>query len=326
MDQNLLAQFTFFVTVLGVLATIIAPRLVSGARIYFTTMEISRIDTDDPTDRLEVKIFHDGAPLTDPVFLLTGAITNTGGKDITKDEFIDPVLVKVGDKAEILSVEASAPDGVNLKVEVVGGTCHAEWSILKPGESIQIKLVGRYPNATFDSDVLRNGVRFIARLRDVKVGLGIRRFIPLTTVLLTSLILLGIMGMTFLLLNAVGRDSWVYRDPTTRVEYAIREPVPPVRERFRACEIEDRVRTNKCRVLSEAEARLMIGASIRDKLKLSINAPIVFTSIAVSLVYAFMLVYVWKLVPRLLRLATAPRFTHPHVSGLDTPSWRRRRN
>lgn len=325
MDQNLLAQFTFVVTVLGVLATVIAPRLASGARIYFTPLEISRIDTEDPTDLLKVKIFHDDVLLTDPVFLITGEITNTGGKDITKHEFIEPVLVRVGREAEILSVDASAPDGVELKVEVVDGACRAEWSILKPGESIEIKLVGRYRSAPFNSDALRDDVRFIARLRDVKVGPGIRRFMPLVTGILTSLITLGVLGATFWLVNAAGLSSWVYRDPATKVAYAIKQPDPPIRERFRACEIENRVITQECSVLSEAEARRMIGASSREKLRPSISGLMILASVAFALLYGFMIDYVLKRVLRPLRLARGLRVAHPHVLGLGAPSGRRRR-
>ena len=130
MPESMVAQISLLVAVLSLIATFIAPRFISGARVFAEAADASRLDTDQPTDRVKVRVFHDEEVIAEAVYVVTLFIENTGGKDVTSAEFIEPVKVSFGTDLEILSAALSGPDGVNASWALAGGVGCIEWSIL----------------------------------------------------------------------------------------------------------------------------------------------------------------------------------------------------
>lgn len=289
MDQGLVTQISLIVAVLGVLGTFIAPRLVASSRIYFEGLDLSRIDSDEPTERIKIQVFHDDELVLDPVFILTGQISNTGSKDVTRAEFVEPTSISLDDNAEILSVDASAPDGVNVEAEVVDGRCRVLWSILKPGETIELKVVARALDEGFDHREALDSVKFVARLRDVKVGPGMKRFLPLGAGLLTSFTLMAFIGGAFFAVNVFGTDRWVFRDPKTQAEFALRETEWPNKADFEACRVKAGKVSGDCRDLTADEARARMATAHRAKMGAEIDKTGVAAGLLAALLYGFAL-------------------------------------
>ena len=303
MDQGLATLIGLIIAVVGVLGTFVAPRLIASSRIYFEALDLSRIDTDEPTERIKIQVFHDDQPVLDPVFLLTGQITNTGSKDITRAEFIEPTALSLDDDAEILSVDSSAPEGVNVIAEIKNGRCQVSWSILKPGEAIELKIVGRALSKHFDQRETLESVKFLARLRDVKTGLGLKRFLPIAVGFIASLVAIGIFGTMLVAVNTLGRDRWVFRDPKTGIEYTVKETEWPAKEDFEICRIHKGKLSIDCDQITTNEARLKLSSSTRARIGRELGGKVIWASLVVATLYGVTISILVKRTLKLLRRA-----------------------
>jgi len=171
LDPNLLTIAAIAVGILGVLATLIAPRLTREARIHAQIFSVDRIRRRTEAGDLRIEIHHGPDLIEDPVFIVRGTVRNIGGKDIVSSHFVDPVAIIGKDEVEILSLEANPPAGVTANVVQIGNGYGITWNILKPRETIKFLAVVKAPDGVTVRGIFR-ALSIEARLRDVKSDQG----------------------------------------------------------------------------------------------------------------------------------------------------------
>jgi len=304
----MVAQISLLVAVLSLIATFIAPRFISGARIFAEAADASRLDTDQPTDRVKVRVFHDEEVIAEAVYVVTLFIENTGGKDVTSAEFIEPVKVSFGIDLEILSAALSGPDGVNASWTLAGGIGCIEWSILKPGEMITARVVARAISTAVRPDAILKAAKLVVRLRDVKVGRGWKRFTPALIAVMSGMIFAVMVGGALLLTILMPTNRWVYKDKAGH-EFAVVErredglPNPSFAE-LSACPLRNKhYDANACIPLSPADARAYIGEAQRLRVGGSVSWTMLAILAAGAVVYGLLAIISLPVMRRFLRMS-----------------------
>jgi len=307
MSQAVIAQVGLLVAILSLIATLIAPRFVSGARVFAEAADASRLDADEPTDRLQVRIYHDNEAIAEPVYLVTIVIENTGGKDVTKAEFIDPVRISLGGELEILSAAVSASDGVSPAWSLAEGIGQVSWSLLKPGETITVRVVARAMSKAIGPKAVLEAAKLVVRLRDVKVGRGWKRFTSIVSSFLMTVVAAGVLGGGAILLGGLApKTRWVYQDKVgqefTIVERRDDELLSIGRRDISACPVlNGRFDANSCVPLNSVEARSYIASAERQPVKGSISRGTLALIAVILVVYALVATLFLSAMSRLLR-------------------------
>ena len=162
-----MTTITLLLAAAGVFATFVAPRLGPRARLCCEVIGASRIGSPQGVGGLTVEVKHLGQLLEAPVFSVQATVENTGSRDITKAEFVDPISIKMIDGVSLISGEVSAPEGVKPVLSIERGEASLTWSILKPGEKIAISTIVQ---STGDVPDRAKIIAILPRLRDVKVS------------------------------------------------------------------------------------------------------------------------------------------------------------
>lgn len=173
LDSNLLTIIAIAVGALGVVATIVAPRLTREARVHAQVFSVDGIRRATQAGDLRIEIHHGSDLIDEPVFIVRGTIQNIGGKDLVSSHFVDPVAICSDVDAEILSVELTPPAGVSVSVEKIDSGWGVRWNMLKPKESIKFLAVVKSSSENPHIRSIKRSIRVEARLRDVKSGPGL---------------------------------------------------------------------------------------------------------------------------------------------------------
>lgn len=240
MESTTITFIGLIVAAIGVVATIVAPRLVRGSRIEAEFESVDRISQKAPTGQMRVDVFHNNEKVDGSLFVARGIIGNIGSKDITKDHFVDPVEIGCEGDWSIISLDVEAPLGVKPTVAKVADRWTVDWSILKPREFISITavVVSEDDKATVKS--AENDLWIIARLSDVKTGKGVFRgfnpwygagaFIAVAVIVSFFLLYSQVRPYKTLTLEIDGRDKVIVSGS----------------KGFSACEITDRIAFTEC--------------------------------------------------------------------------------
>lgn len=173
LEDQTIGLVALLVAAIGVVATIVAPNLTKFARVWFDILDVVEIEgTESPTDDLKIVIQHRGATVDRRVFIVRAVAENTGSLDIVGAHFANPVEINLPQSLEILSVMASAEDGVNPDVKHTPRTASLKWTLLKPKEKINLVLVVAAEYAGFDSRRVKRETTNVVRLIDVRTGRG----------------------------------------------------------------------------------------------------------------------------------------------------------
>lgn len=195
---------------LSVVVPVVLVLTVNRARLSVSTPYLTPVGVKGPNERVELRVFHDGTQVDQNVFVIETTIENTGSKDITSSEFINPIKLICGPALEPLSVSLNHPVGVEPKFLLEGSSVLVSWDILKPREKIRISVVARQTEerATYKELV---AVQTLVRLRDVRIGERTDLLSPFTLAALAFLV-------------AAGTNIWPIFDPEQRTIRAFEMP------------------------------------------------------------------------------------------------------
>lgn len=202
---------------LSVLATFVAPRLVGHSRLHFEQGLISRLRHKQELGEIRIAVTRNGADVGGEIYLASGKLVNSGSKDISIDNFVDPILLNVNGPFELLSFDCSAESGIGVDYSRDVNSGKLTWRILKPKEFISVRFIIS-SKSEIKKRRYRNLVSPVIRLRDVKTGrvlsskLRVRQFfITLIVLAVIGSVPLGI--VIFKPVNAVvvSQDGYRYR-------------------------------------------------------------------------------------------------------------------
>jgi len=285
-DQILFAQIGLVVAVLGVIGTFIAPRLVPSSRVHLEALDISQIARRDPTERIKVRVLHDDVVVDGPVYMVRSQISNVGNRDITRSEFIEPVQIRLPSGSEILSVDIDSAEGVGAECVNAADRSNIRWAILKPNESISVKII--FSNLSVESVPRKDALKlvsFVARLRDVKVGLGIKKYARQTTAAIIAVVIAVIFVATFQVVSFFGSERWVYTDQASSKTFAVRDPDWPLRGQFELCEVSGGKVTTSCLRITKEQAREAISKADRIRMSRELDPILLAILIVIALAY-----------------------------------------
>lgn len=254
-------DITFILTIatlvlgaMGVVATLVAPRLSRSAKIYAEVEGVSPIRRDSPSSSLEITVSHKGAVVNRPIYLVQATVENTGSRDVVEKHFLEPLSFKLPQTFEVLSVEAEAANGVRPEAEHSPQSIDIKWLMLKPREKIEIKAIVSSEQDSRPDDIRRQ-ITPEVRLIDVQTGRGFWKSNPW---LASGLALYLIMAVPMAVIGAfsifpVRNDLIVSQMDGHTVSLEVSD------NRLRVCQVfQHRVVFSKCEGMDGARAEPLI--------------------------------------------------------------------
>lgn len=279
-DSNLLTIVAIAVAVLGVLATLVAPRLTREARVHAQVSSVDRIRQITEAGNLRIDIRHGDNVIAEPVFIVGGAVQNVGGRDIVASHFVDPVGVTAQGQLEILSLELTCPPGVTANVEAIDGGRGIRWNILKPKEKIKFLAVVKSTDGETSSKLIRRRVEVAARLRDVKSGFGLMspdlRFgLTLAVILMT----ISVGPISYLGMRNV--DAFLYKGPD-----GVSRILSPSDLGYKSCALKSgRIFFSQCNGIGPRSVDRLISTMSVSRVRIGISPVAIIVALVVSAVY-----------------------------------------
>ena len=283
---------------LGVLATFLAPRFVGQSRLHFQEGVISRLRHKERLGEIRISVVSGGEDIEGEIYLASGKIVNSGSKDISFDNFVDPIKLSLNGPYKLVSFDAISQDGVGLTFNRESDSGILSWRILKPGESISLRFV-----ISSQIEIARRRYRNLItptiRLRDVKTGraigdrLKIRQF----------LIVLGILSAV-----TAGPIVFIASSASNEIVYEKSDGIKRLRlidGRIQECGVEQkRFYFRRCEEITSAIASRNISSS---QIKSVFNG---FNSLAILAIASVIILYSGALTyssDRLLQIVRFPR-------------------
>jgi len=166
----IVAILPLVLAVIGVLATLIAPKISKNASVFVevpTTIEMSRRMEDLPDD---FNFVYKDAKIDDAVSLGEINICNVGELDIAGNSFIEPIKISVPDGFKLLSVseDGQNPAGLNITDTSENGFL-ITWSLLKKKEVVKLVAIFSH-DAEIQLEDKTNEFEFNIRLQDVRTA------------------------------------------------------------------------------------------------------------------------------------------------------------
>lgn len=285
-DSSLLAILAIAVSVLGVIATLIAPRLTREARVHADIFSVDRIRRVTEAGDLRIEVHHGADLILEPVFIVRGNIQNIGGRDLVASHFVDPINVFGTDGIEILSLEASPPPGVTSTIERTSNGWGVRWNILKPKEKIPFLAVARSTAESVSQREVRKNINVEARLKDVKSGYGlISPDIRFGLTVAMSLMIISVGPVSYLGMRSV--DSITYED-----ERGVRRILLPSDGTYNSCEIKNGpIYFRECRDLQENELANLHHSVLFQAERIGISQLALVAISIVAFLYGFLFAF-----------------------------------
>jgi len=210
-----------------IVATLVAPRLSKTARIFLRVTDVTRLTSVHTDESIRLEAYHGDERITDHIFIVSISIENTGSKDITESDFVDPIMISAGTDAEIISASCNESEVSAPSAGVDDGRAQIRWKILKPSSKIELKLAVTAEDAS--SEKLVKQIDPILRLRDVLEGPGLRSYAPVVFGFMLSVTIAALL-LGFGAFQNTTHYSLVYAEPPSGKQQAIRianDPLPP---------------------------------------------------------------------------------------------------
>lgn len=221
MDTNLLISLAIAILIgaATIVATLVAPKLNPAAKVFYEVVSASRIGHNATWGPVSTEVLIHGEKVESAAFLFSSYIENTGSKDITEREFLDPIRIEA-DGFEIISLEADAADGIGAKAGTVNGAGTLSWRILKPRERILLQGLITGPNEN-ERSVDARKIKAQIRLTDVRIGKGrVGKFLRYMGVTLLLTIIVAV-GTVIISTNSDQGDKLVKLDKHGAIEFAL---------------------------------------------------------------------------------------------------------
>ncbi len=228
---------TIAIAIIGVLAALVAPFLpLRVRRLHSEVTSVSRLTNKTPTGPLDIKVSHNGAPVTGNVYELRARVTNTGSRDITSQHFVRSVEAEIStpDLCTIIHCDTSpSHDKIDASTSHDERSVHLKWDILRSREYIDLKIF-----LLSDEEIPRkdafNAIKISARLIDVQSGRGIWNNLASVTAkfLYFAFPLVVVFGVTTFFL---GRERFLLVAEGEDAAYAITAEL----DGFRLCPVGD---------------------------------------------------------------------------------------
>jgi hypothetical protein len=166
-----LAVWALFVGVLGIGATLFAPRMfLKTARVDARLRSVQRLTRKASSNNVTVDVKHNGVLVADDTFIVSALIANIGNVDLIEAHLVAPVEFDVSAPFELLSVETKPSVAkINATSETANNSARIRWINLRPRERIDLELLVTAPKNSSADDVAA-GLSVSARLVDVKLG------------------------------------------------------------------------------------------------------------------------------------------------------------
>ena len=267
---------------LGVIATVVAPRFVGGARLSFALRELSPLRHREQIGTLRISVFQDNDEVTGNVYLLTGSLTNCGSKDVSYQDFVDPIKFSPSGSVQLLSIGADANDGIGERVRIEDGLGFLDWRILKPKEIIDLSFVMRsdVPLSAKNSNYISSEIR----LKDVKHGQGAFTKYRIAPVLLIFTVLFFVLNTINII--PITNNSLVYVD-AGQLKSIRMSPLG-----IDSCLVERRIfYLNKCSKISISQASDLLSKSRIEKINTGMRPRLFYITLGFSFLYAVLIVF-----------------------------------
>jgi len=214
MDGNSIALLSAGIGAVGVLATLLAPRISRVARLFVVVSSVSKINPSVPNESLTIQFKHAGKIIKGSFYSINVLIENTGKKDITKTDFINPVEIEFKDEINVLSAQVNSESGIFPKVNIGQNGVHVEWDILKERESIELVIIANTEADIKADDFYGKYIKILTRLKDVRVGDQPRFLRKILTGIAAGFGLLFVFAVVSIISNIPHRnDLLIYKDP-----------------------------------------------------------------------------------------------------------------
>lgn len=136
------------------------------------------INPPQNSDDFDLIVRHREEDISQPVFSSFVIITNIGNRDISSDDFVEPLKVTTPDKYYVLSCRYGAPKGVKLeKGEDTATKINIKWNLLKPKQQVVLKIILTRNDENYaNPDEQR--LSYTVLLKDVRANFGSYRVSP----------------------------------------------------------------------------------------------------------------------------------------------------
>ena len=165
--------------ILGYFGWILRPR----REIHVKVLEPTLINPPQSYQDLALLVRHQEEEIEQPVVSYLVFVRNTGNRDISRDDFIEPLKICAPPNHVILSTRFGGPEGAKLdtKAELEGihdgpKAIYVRWNLLKPRQHFVFRIMMAKTNNKFSIDSDEN-ITHTALIKDVKERTGWHSFI-----------------------------------------------------------------------------------------------------------------------------------------------------
>lgn len=291
LDGATIGILSLILAAFGVVATILAPKLVGGARLDFAVLGISSLRHRHQIGSLRISVFDDGSEIEGNIYLISAIVTNCGSRDVSHLDFVDPISISPNPGVEILSIESHSSPGVGEEATIKDGLGLLSWRILKPKESVSLQVVARTVRPLQRSGAYP--IKAQIRLKDVKQGKSSLSRLKLGRLAVTT-------ATIFLLTMSINVI------PAFNMALVVHEGAEKSRVRIfpngvDQCVLEDKfLYINKCSSISIDHAETLLKKANLEQSNLGVRPNYIWLSLGLSLAYGILLVYGLQLLGRTL--------------------------
>ena len=179
LSTNLAENATLVGPPIAILLAFLGWRFRPRREIEVEKTEATLINVPQDSDDLKLLVRHRDSEIEQPVVSALVFVRNTGNRDISREDFVEPLALLAPPNHQILSCRFGAPPGVKLDPSYDLGefrdgpdAVYVRWNLLKPRQRISFRLILAKTDQKFSIDPSER-ISHTALLKDVSSRSGL---------------------------------------------------------------------------------------------------------------------------------------------------------